>query len=45
MKGFFWLDAKDDVNAYYADINDGTVYETAKKNIKTIQALCIKKEK
>jgi hypothetical protein len=36
MRGFFWLDAKDDVNAYYADINDGTVYETAKKNIKTI---------
>lgn len=45
MKGFFWLDAKDEANAYYADINDGTVYETSRKNIKTMQALCIKKEK
>jgi hypothetical protein len=44
-KGFFWLDSKDNDIAYYADINDGTVYETSKQNIKTIQALCIKKGK
>lgn len=43
--GFFWLDSKDDAVAYYADINDGTVYETSRQNIKTTQALCIKKEK
>lgn len=43
-RGFFWLDSKDETNAYYADMNDGTVYETSKQNFKTIQALCIKKE-
>ena len=41
-RGFFWLDAKDSLNAYYADINDGTVYETRQDNFKTMQALCIK---
>ncbi len=43
-RGFFWLDSKDETNAYYADMNDATVYETSKQNFKTIQALCIKKE-
>lgn len=42
--GFFWLEAKDDNIAFYADINDGTVYETSKQNIKTLQALCVKGE-
>ena len=42
-RGFFWLDSKDETNAYYADMNDATVYETSKQNFKTIQALCIKK--
>lgn len=45
LRGFFWLDKKDTQNAYYADINDGTVYETSQNNLKTTQALCIKKEK
>lgn len=43
-RGFFWLESKDKVAAYYADINDGTVYETSKQNFKTLQALCIKKD-
>ncbi len=43
-RGFFWLDEKNDTQAYYADINDGTVYETSKQNFKTMQALCVKKE-
>ncbi len=45
-KLFFWLDAKEDTDqAYYADLNDGTVYYTSKNNNATNQALCIKMEK
>ena len=44
-RGFFWLDEKDEKNAYYADFNDGTVYSCSKSNIKTTQALCIKEHR
>ena len=40
-RGFFWLEeTSDNQNAYYADLNDGTVYHMNKLNSKTAQALC-----
>jgi hypothetical protein len=40
-RGFFWLEETvDNQNAYYADLNDGTVYHMNKLNNKTAQALC-----
>lgn len=44
--GFFWLDGKERTNnAYYADLNDGTVYNIAKDNIKSNQVLCVREKK
>ncbi len=44
-RGFFWLDEKNkSKNAYYADLNDGTVYNISKGNIKSCQVLCIKEK-
>ena len=44
-KLFFWLERKEKTElAYYADLNDGTVYYTTPSNQKTNQALCLKKE-
>lgn len=44
-RGFFWLeDAETKENAYYADLNDGTIYNTKKTNNSTIAALCIKED-
>ncbi len=44
-RGFFWLDeVPNEDKAYYADLNDSTVYNTKKTNTATIQALCIRKD-
>jgi len=46
VKGFFWLDNKAGTNsAYYADMNDGTVYNTIQENVKSNQVLCIREKK
>lgn len=45
-KLFFWLEAKENTtDAYYTDLNDGTVYYTSQENNATNQALCIQTEK
>ena len=45
-RGFFWLEETEDLKkAYYADLNDGTIYNTSKSNSTTMQALCIKEDK
>lgn len=44
-RGFFWLEESENTEkAYYADLNDGTVYNTAKSNSSTMQALCVKED-
>ena len=43
--GFFWLEKTENSNnAYYADLNDGTIYYTNKDNFKFNQVLCIRRE-
>lgn len=42
-RGFFWLESiEGEDNAYYADLNDGTIYHTNQNNKSTMQAMCIK---
>lgn len=44
-RGFFWLEeTESNDTAYYADLNDSTVYHTQKTNTATIQGLCIQKD-
>lgn len=45
MLGFFWLDEKKGMGeAYYADLNDGTVYSTIKDSITSNQVLCVREK-
>ena len=45
QRGFFWLDERpESADAYYADLNDGTVYYTQRDSFKFNQVLCVGEE-